>query len=147
MYNPPGGGDYEFLELTNVGDAEIDLSYAQFEGIGFHFPNSAIVEPGESIVLIRDYYAYRELYPKAPFDGFFQGSLANEGETILLNVQGESLLSVSYDDENGWPLSADGLGDSLVRVDCLGNPDNPASWDVSGPIYGDPGEYMSPQWP
>jgi len=140
MYNPLDGGDYEFLELTNVGDAEMDLSYAQFEGVDFHFPNGSIIHPGESIVLIRDYYAYRELYPKAPFGGFFRGSLANEGETILLkDVRRNLLLSVTYDDENGWPLSADGLGDSLVRVNCLGDADDSRNWDVSSDIHGDPG--------
>lgn len=138
MYNPPGGGDYEFLELTNVGDAQMDLSFAQFEGIRFHFPEGSIIGPGESAVLIRDYYAYRERYPTAPFDGFFQGSLANEGEAIILkDVHGNQLLSVTYDDEAGWPVSADGLGDSLVRVNCLGDADDPRNWDVSNDIDGD----------
>ncbi|HEY53130.1 MAG TPA: hypothetical protein G4N94_06700 [Caldilineae bacterium] len=145
MYNPPGGGDYEFLELTNVGDAQMDLSFAQFEGIRFHFPEGSIIGPGESAVLIRDYYAYRERYPTAPFDGFFQGSLANEGEAIILkDVHGNQLLSVTYDDEAGWPVSADGLGDSLVRVNCLGDADDPRNWDVSNDIDGDPGVYGFP---
>ena len=37
MYHPEGGDDYEFVELSNIGDTAIDLSGAFFEGIEFTF--------------------------------------------------------------------------------------------------------------
>ncbi|MEZ4716793.1 MAG: hypothetical protein R2851_12000 [Caldilineaceae bacterium] len=37
MYNPLDGEQYEFVELTNLGQLPADLSGAFFNGIDFHF--------------------------------------------------------------------------------------------------------------
>ncbi len=41
-------------------------------------------------------------------------------------LSGEQLLSQTFDDENGWPLTPDGRGDSLVLVDAAGDADTRA---------------------
>ena len=141
MYNPLGDDTYEFIELQNGGDAEIDISGASFEGIDFVFPEQTIVKPGEIIVLINDFPAYRQRYARAPWFGMYGGNLANSGETItLLDRQGNILDSVSYDDENGWPVSADGLGDSLILIKWDGDPNQPSNWGVSRQLHGSPGQ-------
>ncbi len=140
MYNPPGGSDYEFIEVKNVGDATMNLSNAYIDGIDYRFPLGTSLSPGAFIVLIRDFLAFREMQPEADFHGFYSGKLANEGETItLLDAQGDVISSVSYGIANGWPLSANGGGDSLVLVDLSSDPDDPRSWRASHLLYGSPG--------
>jgi len=38
---------------------------------------------------------------------------------------------VTYDDANGWPVSADGRGGSLILVQPDGDPNNPQNWRAS----------------
>ena len=96
--------------------------------------------PGAYLVLIRDFHAYREMHPTAPFHGFYEGKLSNRGETVrLLDAEGKVITAVTYDTANGWPLSADGKGDSLVLIDLNGDPNDPASWRASSTLYGSPG--------
>ena len=63
MYNPPDSDDYEFIELKNIGDTELDLSNATFTGIRYAFPPGAILQPGQIIVLVRDAPSFTERYP------------------------------------------------------------------------------------
>lgn len=151
MYNPQNGSEfgeaarpadfYEFIEIRNVGKFEADLSLAFFDGIDFVFPNYTTLAAGATMVLIRDFHAFRQRYPTADFHGIYGGKLSNRGETIALrDVHGTIVASVSYDDENGWPVSADGTGDSLVLQRLDGAADNPQSWGVSSNVYGSPGE-------
>jgi hypothetical protein len=140
MFNPPAGNAYEFIELKNVGTAEIDLSNATFEGINFTFPANALLQPGELLVLASNAEAFAEQYPGAPLAGVYRGNLSNAGERISLrDAAGNVLVSVAYADENGWPLSADGRGDSLVLIRPNGDPDNPKSWRASIELHGSPG--------
>jgi hypothetical protein len=70
----------------------------------------------------------------------YQGQLSNKGETITLkDAHGEVITSVSYDDEQGWPLSPDGRGDSLTLSNPDGDPNNPKSWRASQNLNGSPG--------
>ena len=114
MYNPLGGDAYEFIELTNVGGLDIDLASAYFKGIDLQFDRFVKLPAGQSIVISPDFAAYRERYPTAPLRAIYAGSLSNRGETVTLYAaDGAVLASVTYDDEAGWPLTADGDGDSL----------------------------------
>jgi hypothetical protein len=57
----------------------------------------------------------------------------------LKDSQGQVVTSVAYDDENGWPISADDRGDSLVLAESQGDPNDPKSWQASTNLYGSPG--------
>jgi len=141
MYNPADGDGYEFVEITNLGAVAADLSLAYFEGIDFRFPRSTTLAAGESKVLIRDFPTFRSRYATADFHGIYTGKLSNQGETIILrDASGAILDSVAYDDENEWPWSADGRGDSLVLARPDGDPNDASSWRVSVVLYGSPGE-------
>jgi hypothetical protein len=142
MYNPPGGNDYEFIELKNGGESALELANLSFEGINFTFPPTApALPPGEFIVLASNASAFIERYPEAPLAGVYDGRLSNEGESVSIkDGEGKLLLSLVYDDENGWPISADGRGDSLVSIASSGaEPNNPKSWRASAQLYGSPG--------
>lgn len=145
MYNPTGSQDYEFIELYNPGDASVDLAQAAFEGIEYSFPANARLEPGQVIVLSGNASAFAERYPGVTLAGVYQGRLANGGERLVLkNSQGEVLTALTYDDENGWPISPDGRGDSLVRLDLNGDPNAPHSWQASRELGGSPGVIEQP---
>ncbi len=142
MYNPTDGNNYEFIELQNVGEGPVELAGVTFdEGVTFTFPPSTPpLASGQRAVLAHNQAAFSERYPGVVISGEFQGKLANQGEKLTLrDSAGEALISFSYDDENGWPLSPDGKGDSLVIVDPLADPANPQNWRASLYLNGSPG--------
>lgn len=142
MYNPPDGGDYEFIELKNKGSDVVDIANATFEGIRYTFPpNSPPLLPGEFIVLARNATAFAEKYPGVPVFGTYLGQLSNDGETITLrDSQGEVMTAVTFSDGQGWVVTPDGRGDSLVLIDPEGDPNSPRSWRASTHLGGSPGE-------
>ncbi len=142
MYNPRGGDGYEFIELKNVGNSSVEIANAFFEGIDFAFPpNQPPLAPGAVLVLARNPERFAARYPSVPLDGVYSGQLSNRGETLTLrDAFGEVLFSVTYDDENGWPISPDGRGDSLILVDPTRDPDDPRHWRASDSLNGTPGE-------
>ncbi|MBE7553474.1 MAG: lamin tail domain-containing protein [Anaerolineales bacterium] len=142
MYNPAAGDDYEFIELKNVGSSEVDLSNVSIdEGIYFSFsPNTPPLAAGNTLILVSNPTAFAKLYPGVPIGGVYDGHLSNKGEKILItDAEGETLIELTYDDANGWPVSADGRGDSLVLVDPNGDPNNPQNWRASTHVNGSPG--------
>jgi hypothetical protein len=137
MYNPMDGDDYEFLRLTNLSDQPVILSGAFFEaGISFIFPaTTPPLAPGDSIILAHNEAAFTGRYPGTVVGGIYEGQLSNSGESIILrDITSNVLASVTYDDENGWPLTADGLGDSLVLITGEGDSANPRHWRASSQV-------------
>jgi hypothetical protein len=142
MYNPPGGDNYEFIELKNAGSQPLNLASAFFEGINFTFPLDALpLGPGEFMVLVRNAEVFTKQYPGIPIGGVYEGHLSNQGEQLVLrDFMGNIIVSVMYDDTNYWPLSPDGLGDSLVLVNPTGDPNIPKNWRASPQLNGSPGQ-------
>lgn len=142
MYNPPGGQDLEFIELQNSGDLTIDLSGLSFSnGIDYTFRQGAVLAPGEFYLLVANEAAFLAAFPDAPVRGEYSDSLSNGGEKVTLkDRENLTIVSVDYDDEGFWPISADGYGRSLVLAAPGGNPDRPLSWRASAEIHGSPGQ-------
>lgn len=141
MYNPPGGSDYEFIELRNVGDGIIDLTGLSFEGIRYTFPADTYLTTNEILVLARNHIAFAERYPNSEIFGLYEGQLSNKGEKITLSGADEQVvISITYDDDDGWPLSADGGGASLVLKNLISNPNDLKNWQASQIRYGTPGQ-------
>ena len=141
MYNPPAGSDFEFIELKNCGDIPVDLSSNRFAGIDYTFPpGTDLLEPNRLIVLASNRQAFAERYPGTAVAGVYDKRLSNSGETIVLqDAASQVITSVAYDDEQGWPISPDGGGDSLVLVEPGGDPNDPKSWRASSLPFGSPG--------
>ncbi len=146
MYNPEGGIDFEFLEITNYGDTPIDLSQSGFErGVIFDFEDSEVqsIDPGEYIVLVRDLETFSSRYDTNNFRvaGEYRGSLSDRSESITFNGNvGEQIFEVRYSDQ--WQPTTDGGGYSLVLKDINGNPEEwptEAGWTVSSEVNGSPG--------
>jgi hypothetical protein len=147
MYNPPGQDELEFIELKNSGQHPFDLAGMYFEGIGFHFPaHTTMIEPGQTLILVHNPEVFAETYPQAPIFGRYDGQLSNQGEQVMLKDRlGNPIVSLTYDDENGWPLSSDGRGDSLILINLHGNPDDPKNWRASATPGGSPGVAEFPE--
>lgn len=142
MYNPVGGDAYEFLEMQNTGPTPIDIGNYNFSGVTFSFPFGTVLAAGQRIVLGNgaNTNAFAARYPGVVVAGWFGGALANGGETItVLDGFGRTVLSVTYDDEAGWPTAPDGGGPSLELADSGGDPDEIASWRASNAVNGTPG--------
>jgi hypothetical protein len=149
-YNPPGGEAYEFLELQNLGGRALDLGGFSFEGIEFVFPWGTVLPPGGLVVLANNANpaAFAARYPGVPVFGYYRGNLSNGGERIsLYDRNGTLVLAVQYDDEDGWPLAADGAGATLELRDLRGDFSAPASWRASARPYGTPGQPPAPLTP
>lgn len=142
MFNPPGGEAYEFLEIQNPSASALDLGGVSLRGVTFQFPNGTIMPANAVWVLASDVNPalFNQRYPGVPVAGWFDGSLANGGERLaLVDARGETIQSVDYDDEAGWPGTPDGDGPSLTLVRPELDPDDPAAWEASAQAGGTPG--------
>ena len=161
MYNPAASasGDYtdndefEFIELKNIGDETLDLTYVSFSnGITFDFSSSRVtgLAAGDFVLVVKNEAAFKSRYGgglSSKIAGEYSGKLANEGETIsLVDFWNGTIAEFEYNDGRGWPLSADGAGHSLVPLDSalLGQPEGSlnygANWRASTYIGGSPGQ-------
>ena len=143
--------DFEFIEILNISNFALDLSEAAFvvvpvgnslEGVEFTFPQGTLIGPGERLLVVENSSAFSARYPGVPFFGVYSGGLSNSGETItLVDVEGNIIDSFRYSDSLPWPISADGDGFSLVRLDPESNLDPTLStnWLASPSIGGSPG--------
>lgn len=144
MYHDPVDGRFEYVELRNLSDQEVDLSGWEFRGVGFEFPEGTLLPPDGLLVVADDLEAFQERYGKvpAPVLGGYRGQLDNGGETVALVDADDVVVDlVSYQDRGDWPVTPDGYGASLERV-CVGNDfGDPYQWRASplgGPSPGTP---------
>lgn len=116
---------FEFIELFNVGAETINLAGVYFsDGIDFEFPDEEfLLEPGTLALIVADRQAFTARFGDVSDTGsyhivgeFQNGSaLANNGEKIKLeDADGNTILEINYDDEDPWPVEADGRGASLA---------------------------------
>lgn len=141
MYNPPAptddeaaqgwtrSSDFEYLMVMNSGSTAADLSGVHFSaGIDFAFSNGDILtlEPGETVIVVRDRAAFESRYGKGhPVAGEYGGRLDDDGETVrMVDGAGKVIHAFRYDDAEPWPLEADGEGATLKLVDPPSKPDS-----------------------
>ena len=135
-------GDFEFLELKNVGLTPLNLTGARFtEGVTFAFTNAAtaVLAPGARTLIVSRRPAFEARYGNGlPVAGEFSGSLANEGETLRLeDATGEVVFEFRYDER--WVPDADGAGASLEPAGPESDLESPLGWKSSGRSGGTPG--------
>ncbi len=133
-YDPPGGSQYEFVELKNTGSGSVDLSGCSFSGMTYIFPPGSIVPSSAVIVLAANDNpaAWSSRYPGVNVFGYYSGHLSNSGERLaLLDPAGETIISVTYSHSptNGWPNAS--AGSTLEINNLNGDPNDPANWRAS----------------
>ena len=146
MYHPPGGDEFEFLELSNFGPVTVDLSKYRLRGVSYSFPFGSFLDPGASVLLASNQkpFSFEQRYPEVPVWGYFGGSLSNAGESLVLeDVNGRYVTGVTFGDEGAWPKSADGAGYSLELVSGDVDPSLPSGWWQSAVPGGSPGSVQS----
>ena len=161
MYNPPkppegdntDKDEFEYIELRNIGDETIDLTYVSFiDGVTFDFNDSNItsLNKGEFVLVVGNQTAFESRYGTGLRDkiaGRYTGNLNNDGEQVwLADYWKGTIAKFDYAHTRGWPLSAEGRGHSLVPLDSAlpGQPDGSldygGNWRRSTLIGGSPGE-------
>jgi len=140
-HHPNDDADYEYIELFNRGDVEVDLGGWQFvEGVDFTFPSGTLLGGGEYLVLCKNAAVAQQAYGLSPDTtiGDFGGRLDNGGEKLILsNAEGLPVEYVKYNDRNAWSVLADGLGSTLECINPNYENSRPLNWGAS---------VITPQW-
>ncbi|MBL9166257.1 MAG: lamin tail domain-containing protein [Verrucomicrobiales bacterium] len=143
MYHPLETNGVEFLELKNIGSSALNLERMKLSGgVDFTFPRGTLLRPNGFLVLVSDAEAFKSRHPGIPFAGVFRGQLNNNGDTLRLTHPVRGLvLEMTYGDSAPWPVSADGLGFSLVPRETEDGAffDAPSAWRASTAAGGSPG--------
>ncbi|MCH2026886.1 MAG: hypothetical protein MK172_14220, partial [Verrucomicrobiales bacterium] len=151
MYHPDNNNK-EYIEIKNIGSSPFNLQGTEISGIDFQFddPDSNLLPEDILLIVKEDPATFRNNYSvpeKVSIFGPFVGSLDNGGERIRIKIpeksiiNGEPDLKVSidiaeYSDQEPWPSSADGLGNSLHRTDPVRYAGDPSSWKAAAPSPG-----------
>jgi hypothetical protein len=145
------GNDFEYVELQNIGASAVDLTGCSFTaGVGFAFtpalsPAVLRLDPGERVVIAENPEAFAMRYgvnSSLKLAGPYSGNLSNSGDTLTFVAANAGVIkSFTFDDDEPWPVDADGAGYSLVLNNPGTNPDHnlAASWRSSAQIGGSPG--------
>ena len=149
MYNPAGGNDYEYVEVTNTGNVALNLEGVAFvEGITFAFTTTTLA-PGGQTVLVSKEGTFRARYgSQVPVAGTYGGRLDNSGETLALALPAPfngNVLRFRY--ESFWQAPAEGLGRSLQIASPTTVPSgygDHLAWQASRVNYGTPGGFNAP---
>lgn len=119
----PEDDKLEFLQITNTGSSDIDLSGIYFSGTGlvYQFPAGAHLSAGSAVTISSDSLTYRSKYGIEPY-GQFTRNLSNSDQDLLLaDAFGNEIDHVHYFDKDPWP-DADGNGSFLQLInDTLDN--------------------------
>ena len=113
------GNLFEFIEITNNGDEEVDLTGIYFRelGVTYQFPDNAHIAGRQAIVLCSDSLMFTEFYNTTPF-GQYTRKLSNKSENLVLaDAWGNIIDQVHYSDSLPWPMEADGEGPYLELKD------------------------------
>ncbi len=142
MYNPPGAGTAEFIELRNLSaTVKLPLETVKFvNGITFQFaPGTELAAGGMVVISNVSQTAFAARYPGVPFGGTYGGSLSNGGERVRMEIDGYQLGILDFDYGDGWYPVTDGGGASLEIVNAAGARntwDNAVSWRAAVPNPG-----------
>ena len=149
MYNPSGeqGDDdfYEFLELYNNEDYDVDLSGWNFTaGIEYTFAAETTIGAGDYLVIAKDPASIETYYSITGVYGPFSGNLGNSGELVqLADADGTVADYVEYADVAPWPTAPDGSGPSLELSEPSADNSLAENWHASSDLGGTPGAVNS----
>lgn len=124
------GNQLEFIQITNNGDEEVDLTgvYLRELGITYSFPQGSSLAARDQLVLCSDSATYVEYYHRVPF-GQYERKLSNKSENIVIaDAWGNVIDEVCYQDDYPWPWEADGQGAYLQLIDLDLDNSLPESW-------------------
>ena len=138
-YNP-AGDDAEFLELYNTSEQAVDLSGWSIDGVDLAIAPGTVILSGEYMVFTDNDIQFRDQTDGNIIVGRqYDGGLSGGGETItLLDVDGNVVDEVTYDDSTPWPTAPDGDGFTLALRDSSLDNSLASSWVASQQLGGTP---------
>lgn len=127
------GEKFEFIELKNVTQSDIDLSGVFFsKGVTYEFPQGTILLSGDFIVIAEDKSSFEDRYGFAPF-GKYDGKLSNTGESIWINKPNGTILdAVTYSSSFPWDTDANGgaTDESLALIEGSVDNNSKLNWSI-----------------
>jgi hypothetical protein len=151
MYHPLGANS-EYIELYNISansvsleDAVTGARWKMSDGIDLIFPAESTLESGQFMLIVKDAILFSMAYPDVPEGTAILewriGSLSNGGERIDLSMPGDvnglgerqyiRVDRVNYDDAFPWPISPDGTGTALKRLDFYSYGNDVSNWTAA----------------
>ncbi|MBP7276420.1 MAG: lamin tail domain-containing protein, partial [Kiritimatiellae bacterium] len=99
----------EFIEVHNTGAAAVDLTGWSFsDGVQYTFPSGAVLPAGGFAVVAGNPASVEALFGITGVYGAWTGTLANEGETLILrDASGDKVDEVTYQIGFPWPTVGD----------------------------------------
>ena len=140
------GDLFEFIEITNNSDEEVDLTGMYFRelGVTYTFPEHAHIEGHQAVILCSDSLMFTEFYNTTPF-GQYTRKLSNKSENLVLaDAWGNVIDQVCYSDSLPWPMEADGEGPYLELEDLDSDNSLPENWTTGDDLTGIKGHAGSP---
>ncbi len=125
MYRPLAGDLYEFVELFNFGNSDVDLEGFSLRGSVSHTFGAVRIPAGEYRIIASDAERFGQRHPAArgSLVGEFEGSLSDyRGQLVLRGSSNEALFTLRY--RGGWLEEAAELGHSIALRDATA----PSSW-------------------
>ena len=151
MYHPATDeAGTEWIELYNQLAVDIDVSHWRISGdTDFTFPAGTRIGGRSFIVVARDPAQLQAATGlSSNVFGPFVSPLDNKGGTLeLFNNAGRLMDAVSFGTEGEWPVTPDGAGPSLAKVDRDWGSAAAANWRASIQNGGTPGAENFPVAP
>ncbi len=156
----------EYIELHNLSGAPVSLfdpaaptnTWRLRDAVDFEFPRGVSIPAGGFLLVVpinpndpgpAAAFRARNNVPSAvPMFGPFRGQLDNSRDAVELerpdnpeanDVPYILIERVKYEDQDSWPLGADGYGASLQRVGTTSYANDPANWVAASKTPGAPG--------
>jgi hypothetical protein len=143
MYHPATDeADEEWVEFYNQLAVDVDISNWRISGdTDYTFPAGTRVAGRSYIVLARDPVQLRAATGLTTnVFGPFISPLDNQGDTLnLYNNSGRMMDSITFGTEGDWPVTPDGAGPSLAKIDPDWGSAAAANWTASSQNGGTPG--------
>ena len=134
----------DWVELFNPGQLDIDISGWSLKDDNndhiYTFPEETILDSNQYIILSNDLQLFSSQFPNVvSVIGPFDFGLSGGGDEVRIFDENNILIdSINYDDNDPWPLEADGDGATLELINPLLDNSLATSW-TSSVNYGSPG--------
>ncbi|MFL9845724.1 CotH kinase family protein [Flavobacterium rhizosphaerae] len=128
----PESDDQEFIQITNTGTTEVNLTgvYLRELGVSYQFTAGSTIAPGAMIYIVSNPEVFELKYGTEAF-GQFQRNLSNSTQNLVLaDGFGNIIDAVQYDDDAPWPDTADGDGYYLHLIDNALDNSIASSWEA-----------------
>lgn len=137
-YNPgedaefPESDDQEFIEITNTGSENVDLTgiYLSELGLSYQFPVASTISAGEKIYIVSNADVFEQKHDITAFGEYVRHMSNKSQKLVLSDAFGNKIDEVQYTDSSPWP-DADGNGKYLHLTDNGLDNNLASSWSAN----------------